>query len=454
MHKYLQILNGLESLIHSRPYKEGERLPSIRALAEQYSCNKSTIIRALSELEKQHLIYSVPKSGYYVVKRTNLQEDNETGIIDFATYAPDPDVFPYLDFQHCINKAIDTYKNDLFVYGTPKGLPSLIQTVKGQLANHQVFADQRNIIVTSGIQQALSLLTAIPFPNGKSKILIEQPGYHLFIEHLETRQLPVLGIQRTAAGIDLDELEHLFRTESIKFFYTMPRFHNPLGSSLTQQEKKKIVELAQAYDVYIVEDDYLADFEQDSKADPLYAYDNSSHVIYLKSYSKIIFPGLRIGIAVIPDALMELFNRYKRLLDIDSSMLSQAALDIYLKSGMFERHKLKIRSSYSRRSRLLNDALQQQSELNGELLTYPSPKQPCIHAHILLDSRVSIPQLINRLHKKSILLESVHKNYLTSFTKLPILKITASNAKENDIKPGILQMVEEMKQAYLKKRPQ
>ncbi|TKI89489.1 PLP-dependent aminotransferase family protein, partial [Bacillus cereus] len=70
-------------------------------------------------LEKRHIIYSVPQSGYYVVKKSGSTIENNE-IIDFASSAPDPDVFPYLDFQHCINKAIDTYKNDLFVYGTPK----------------------------------------------------------------------------------------------------------------------------------------------------------------------------------------------------------------------------------------------------------------------------------------------------------------------------------------------
>lgn len=75
------------------------------------------------------------------------------------------------------------------------------------------------------------------------------------------------------------------------------------------------------------------------KEDPIYAYDDASHVIYLKSFSKIIFPGLRVGVAVLPEVLCDSFNRFKRLMDIDSSMLSQAALELYLKSGMFERHR-------------------------------------------------------------------------------------------------------------------
>ena len=120
MYKYIHVLNDLENMIEHGEIKEGKKLPSIRSLVTQSECNKATVIRALHELETRHIIYPAPQSGYYVVKKSRSTIENKE-IIDFASSAPDPDVFPYLDFQHCMNKAIDTYKNDLFVYGTPKG---------------------------------------------------------------------------------------------------------------------------------------------------------------------------------------------------------------------------------------------------------------------------------------------------------------------------------------------
>ena len=169
-------------------------------------------------------------------------------------------------------------------------MPSLIDVVQKQLTNYQVFAKakKQNIFITSGVQQALSILAVIPFTNNKKTILIEQPGYHLFIESLQALQVPVLGIKRTSKGIDLVELERLFREEI--FFYTMPRYHNPLGTYYSQEEKKEILELAQKYNVFIVEDDYLADFEQNSKADPIYSYDDFTHVIYFKELLKSSSP--------------------------------------------------------------------------------------------------------------------------------------------------------------------
>lgn len=239
MLKYEQLIQDMEGRIERGDFKDGHKLPPIRTLAEQYECSKSTVINAYDELERRHLIYSIPKSGYYVVKRDNRSEQQEpSAMIDLTSAAPDPSVFPYVDFQHCINKAIDMYQNDLFQYGTPSGLPSLIRVLHKQLANYQVFAKPHQICITSGIQQALAILTSMPFPNQKKTVLIEQPSYHLYIQLLETYGVPVIGIKRTAQGIDFDELERLFRTGNIKLFYTMPRFHNPLGTSYSTREKK------------------------------------------------------------------------------------------------------------------------------------------------------------------------------------------------------------------------
>jgi len=445
MYKYLHILNDLENMIQNGEIKEGKKLPSIRLLVTQYECNKATVIRALQELEKRHIIYSVPQSGYYVVRKSGSFVEND-GIIDFASSAPDPDVFPYLDFQHCINKAIDTYKNDLFVYGTPKGLPSLIPVIQKQLANYQVFTKEENIFITSGVQQALAILTSIPFPNENEMILIEQPTYHLYIEYLEINKIPVIGIKRTNEGIDLNELERIFRTGKIKFFYTIPRYHHPLGTSYSKDEKEKIVLMAKKYNVFIVEDDYLADLETDSKADPLYNLDNCHHVIYLKSYSKIIFPGLRVGVAVIPPSIANDFHTYKKILDIDSPMISQAALEIYIKSGMFERHKSKINSSYYNRSIKLAETLEKVQNENSSLFTYNRQNTLGIHTCLEMQKNTVTETLIQKLGDIQISVDTIDKNYMRNFPKEKLLKLNVSNVKEDKIEEGIRKVIEEIKQ--------
>ncbi|SEG73083.1 PLP-dependent aminotransferase family protein [Paenibacillus sp. UNC499MF] len=446
MHKYEEILTDLERQIADRRYKEGGKLPSIRQLSESYRVNKSTVIRALEELESRHLIYSMPRSGYFVVKMSCDSVPVPADDINFAVSAPDPAFFPYLDFQHCINKAIDTYKNDLFVYGTPQGLPELLVRMQKLLADYQVFTSVGSLFVVSGVQQALAILAALPFPNGKTKVLIEQPGYHLFIEQLVTHGVPVMGIRRSREGIDLDELERLFKTEPVKFFYTMPRFHAPLGSSYPTEVKKKIAALARKYDVYVVEDDYLADLEPDGKADPIHAYDGGARVIYLKSFSKIMFPGLRIGMAVIPASLVDLFSRYKRIADIDSSMISQGALEIYLRSGMFERHKHKIKAAYAARSRVLRRMLEEYRPLACDAVQemVEGEAQSPVHTHLLLNASVPQTQLAERLRKKSVVIEPIGKHYLPGFPRDNYLKLNVSQAGEDEIRKGIRLLMEEL----------
>lgn len=442
MHKYFLIVNDIERQIEGGHIRSGQKLPSIRELSASYSCNKSTVIRAYTELEKRHQIYSIPQSGYYAVqKRTDDHTQTEQSVYDFSSGAPDPELFPYLDFKHCINKAIDTYKNELFVYGTPQGLPSLLKVLSKHLANYQVFTNPTNIHVTSGVQQALAVLALMPFPNGKRGVLLEQPSYYLFIQLLESYQIPVYGITRTVNGIDLDELEHLFRTEDIKFFYTMPRFHNPLGSSYTEQTKKAIALLAKKYDVYIVEDDYLADLENDTKSDPIFAYD-SSHVIYLKSYSKILFPGLRVGVTVLPSDLNTTFGNYKRLSDIDSSMLSQGALEIYIQSGMFERRKHKIRDSYSRRLQQLNKSL---LATRGIANIYPPKAVSGVYTHLVVPPQLNIPTLLSRLRKKRVILQDLYPYYLPSFEPQQVISLSVTQVSEERIETGVSLIMDEIK---------
>ncbi|PYI55694.1 PLP-dependent aminotransferase family protein [Paenibacillus flagellatus] len=443
MNKYAELMNEIERRIEDGSIRGGQKLPSIRDLSDRYGCSKSTVVRAYAELEKRHVVYSVPQSGYYaVLKRVEADRRTETPVLDFSSPAPDPELFPYLDFQHCLNKAIDTYRHHLFTYGTSQGLPSLLAVLVKHLADYQVFARPGQIAISSGVQQALSILSTMPFPGGRRTVLLEQPSYRILIELLGLHGIPAQGIVRTENGIDLDELERLFRTGDIKMFYTIPRFHNPLGTSYAEKTKKAIAELAERYGVYIVEDDYLADLETDSKSDPIHAY-APSRVVYLKSYSKMLFPGLRVGVVVLPPELQETFALYKRLSDIDSSMLSQAALEIYIRSGMFERRKQAILASYRERLARLNEAL---DACNDTKDVRHARVRAGVHTHIELPGRVHLPTLFDRLYRqKRIVLKGIDAGYLASFEKRPIVKLSITQVAEDRIADGVAAIFDEIR---------
>jgi DNA-binding transcriptional MocR family regulator len=439
--KYVSILSDIEHKIREGQYSSGQKLPSVRDASELYGCSKSTILRAYAELEKKHAIYSIPQSGYYVVENSgNWRNSLEHESIDFASASPDLNVFPYLDFQHCLNQAIDTYKYHLFTYGDSQGLETLRHTLVSHLANNQVFAKLDRIIVTSGVQQALEILAKMPFPNDKKTILVEQPSYDIYLRFLEAESLPVSTITRTAAGIDLQELEKKFKDGSIKFFYTMSRYHNPLGTSYNTEERKAIALLAAKYDVYVVEDDYMADLGIDHRFDPIYAYDQTDHIIYLKSFSKIIFPGLRLGVAVFPEALLKTFNTYKRY--VDTSFLSQAALDIYIKNGMYERHKHTICSLYAERIRILNEAVERYNQ--GGFIEV-SAVSSGVYMQFKLPRSVNLDRLLQRLTARKISVVSGKGFYLSDYKEQEkFLRISISRAQPEQIAEGVKAIIEEV----------
>lgn len=415
----------------------GSKLPSVRQLAEQFSCSKNTVIRAYNELEKDHFIFSIPKSGYYVVNKLE-QPTTSQYVVDFLSAGPDKTIMPYIEFQHCINQAIDIYKEELFSYSDQQGLYSLRVQITKYLQSLQVFTDPDRLFIVSGSQQALHLLVSMPFPNGKSNILIEQPTYFGFIESVHLHQATTFGIDLTMEGIDLERLEYIFRNNDIKFFYIVPRFQNPLGHSYTNAEKRKIVELAEKYDVYIVEDDFLGDLDPDSKSDPLFAYNPSGRIIYIKSFSKVFLPGLRVATVVLPTIMMNHFLRYKFSADFNSAVLSQGALDIYLKSGMFNSHIKTIKALYVGKMKALQEACE---SLLPSHTNFTKPVSG-FYLSIVLPDNVSAKQTVHLLKNKNIFMDDASRMFLPEFKRDNLIRLSISQVDEQFIHHGIEELAQ------------
>ncbi|MGE7949736.1 PLP-dependent aminotransferase family protein [Lysinibacillus sp. NPDC093688] len=430
--KYNEIIDEIKDQLTNGLLIAGSKLPSVRQLSEKFFCSKNTVIKAYDELEKEHLIFSIPKSGYYVVNEFQ-NPNNKSNTIDFLSAGPDKDIMPYIDFQHCINQAIDTYKEELFTYTDQQGLYSLrLQLVK-YLQSLQVFTEPDRLFVVSGSQQALNLLVSMPFPNGKNNILIEQPTYFGLIESANLQQATTFGIDLSMEGIDFNRLEYIFRNNDIKFFYIVPRFQNPLGHSYTNMEKKRIVELAEKYDVYIVEDDIFGDLDPNTKSDPLFSYNPSGRVIYIKSFSKIFLPGLRIATIVLPKLMSNNFLRYKFTADFNSSVLSQGALEIYLKNGMMNSHVKKIKELYYRKMKRLQEACELLLP-NNTLYTKPSSG---FYLTIVLPEKVTTKQTVNLLKEQNILVDDAARMFLPEYKKENLIRLSISQVNESQIHTGI-----------------
>lgn len=329
---YQTIVNDLTQAITDNYFKEGDKLPSIRKISLQYKCSKDTVQRALLELKFNNLIYPVAKSGYYVLGNIKDSQSDSTKSLEQVNHEA------FEDFKQCLNQALNHQENQLFnYYHKEEGLDELIKSLSHYFINNQVFTSLKNIMVTSGSQQALYILSQMPFPNGNQTILIEKPSYSRMENLLTTLKIPYQTIERHFHGIDLKTLEEIFKEGNIKFFYTISRFSNPFGLSYTKEEKEKIVDLAKQYQVYIVEDDYLGDFAKGNDS-PIHYYDTNDRVIYLKSFSITVFPSLRIAALVLPLELRIDFIRHKSLIDLDTNLIMQKALALYLSNGMFSKN--------------------------------------------------------------------------------------------------------------------
>ena len=433
MLKYEKIIKYINNEISSGELMYMKKLPSIRTIAKMFNCSIGTVIKAYDKLEEDHVIYSSPKSGYYVLMNFHNNKTLSNSIIDFSSTVPDVDTFPYKSFQYCLNESIESYKETLFSYSDPRGLSSLIKVLTKHLQQYQIFTKPENIIITSSSQQALNILSVMPFPNEKLNVLVEQPTYYGMIKSLELNNIPALGIERGLDGIDLNKLEHIFKYGNVKFFYTIPRFHNPTGTSYSKKEKEAIVKMAEKYDVYIVEDDITADLDINRKNDPIFSYDDSSKVIYLKSYSKILMPGLRVAALVLPELLINTFLDYKRWTDMNSPILSQGALEIYLKNGMFDMHKKEVIKLYTERLMHLKKILSRLSKTEYKWNVPQSGYFACIYA----ENNLQCNKIVDSLKNEHIELFDTSLCFLKKNINYNFFRISISKTDKEQIEKGV-----------------
>ncbi len=335
------ILEGIREGIH----KEGERLPSCRKLASQLKVNKITVNKAYECLEQQHYVYSIPRGGYYVVHDLPEGKTSER-LIDFTAVKPQEELIPFRAFTHAMNKAIDIYKGTLFSDNSPMGMKSLREALVDMFAKESIYCTADGLMVTHGAQQGIDLVLQALFLGQQGQLLIESPTYSLALKRARQLNIDMVTIERSDQGLDIAFLEDLFKTHYIKCFYIMPRYHNPTGYSLSETQKRQIVTLCAKYKVFIIEDDYLGDLRDKQAGAPMHYYDTENTVIYLRSFSKTFMPSIRLGALVCPHVLMQELVAIKKTVDLSTAALSQSALEVFICSGMYEKHKRKIKKIY------------------------------------------------------------------------------------------------------------
>ncbi len=331
--KYLQIYNHIKKIIVEKQIKENEKLPPIRKLAQHIGVNNTTIVKVYELLENEGYVYKTVGSGTFVSMIKTSKDEiivKKDGVIHFESGNPSTDIFPIEDFKNAVNMALSKDGSSIFEYDEGLGSDDLRQKIVYHLKDKGIKTTKENIQVISGAQQGIDIVCK-GLINYCDVVFVEEPTYSGAIEVFKSRGAKIVSIPMLDDGIDIGILKLKLEKIKPKLIYTMPNFQNPTGISYSTYKKKKLIELAEKYDFYIVEDDFISDFKFDSQDNkPLKSYDDKNRVIYIKSFSKILMPGLRIGIVDIPSELLKKVLWAKHSSDISTPGLIQKSMYYYM----------------------------------------------------------------------------------------------------------------------------
>jgi DNA-binding transcriptional MocR family regulator len=378
---YMQIVEQIQQHIRTGALPLGSRLPPIRELAVDLGLTRLTVHNAYAELQADGWIESHVGRGTYVAKRVDfdtvpapyttpiipepepgalgevMRLAHQSEIISFAQAAADPATFPLREWSRALQHVMAEGNPQVFNYGMTQGELVLREQLAQLLLDRAVQVPPEHIIVTSGAQQGIDIvIRALVRPN--DTILVEQPGYLGVIERIKLQGIHAVGVPMDEEGILPGALEAAIEAHHPRLLYMVPTFQNPTGVSMSLERQQEILAIAKRHELVILEDDIYGSLSYDGPSPlPLKARDSSGLVIYLSSFSKMLMPGIRVGLlAVAPPRLGSLIAA-KRLSDLHSPPLIQYALADYLQRGGFAAHLRTIRSVYRERRDIFTDCL-------------------------------------------------------------------------------------------------
>ena len=298
-------------------------------------------------------------SWTHTLKQSSIQQLLELtarpDIISFALGLPAAELFPAAAFARV---AADLLERDPVALQYQPALRVLKAQIVQLMARRGVACREEQIFLTTGAQQAMSLLTRLLLDPG-GQVLVEETIYSGFLQAIEPLQPQIATVPTDGAtGIDVEAVEALLRRgQRPALIYAISDGHNPVAVSLSQAKRERLVELAQQYGVPIIEDDAYGFLSYtDSPLPPMRALD-ADWVFYIGSFSKILAPGLRVGWLIVPEELTPKLAVIKEATDINTSTFAQRLIAAYLDTGAFPAHLAGLRREYRARRDAMDAAL-------------------------------------------------------------------------------------------------
>ncbi len=377
----LRLQNAVRRLIIDGHLGEGERLPSTRTLATDLGLARDTIEAAYQHLEMEGFLERRMGSGTYVsasehrfignrkskgqrypsglpprlneLSRRGQAIARSGGVPDHAcprpfVVLPDVQSFPLETWLKLHAKVIRGIKRETLLYADPMGYPPLREEIARYLSAHRgVECSAEKILVLNSSQQALGLIANLLMEPGE-RVGIEEPGFHGARQAFRSADLVLESIPVDEEGISSDRVEQL--GTDIRAVYVTPSHQYPLGATLFLQRRLALVRWAELTRGWIIEDDYDSEFRYDGR--PIAAIQSlapSGRVLYVGTFSKVLFPGLRLAYLVLPPSLVPAFVCARTLVDGHTAVISQAVLTEFMREGHFTTHIRRMRQIYHAR---------------------------------------------------------------------------------------------------------
>jgi DNA-binding transcriptional MocR family regulator len=397
MKLYDKVAKGLRENIHTGLFVAGDKLPSIRQLVTQYSVSISTVQKAYHQLEMENLIEARPKSGYFVSLVTQMPARPKTSRpaqrpIDVSQWQQVLEVLltkeglDSVQLQHAmpnmtepsmkplLKKMTELMRHQVALslpYGDIKGAKVLREQIAKLVITSGCQLHPDDLVITSGCQEALSVCLRAVAETGDI-VAVESPSFYGSMQAIKTANLKALEIPTNAdSGLSIEALELALEQWPIKAILVTPTCNNPMGYTMSEEDKQRLYKLAQSYDICIIEDDIYGDISyQSPRPKTIKSFDDDGRVLLCSSFSKAVAPGIRVG-WIAPGRYRDKVTHIKYVSSSMCPTLPQLAIADFIQSGGYNRHTRRVRLVYKQgRDHLI----------------------ACIKRYFPQDTRISFPQ--------------------------------------------------------------
>jgi DNA-binding transcriptional MocR family regulator len=392
---YHKVYHQLRYQILSGERPIGSQMPPERKLAEELGVSRNTVVRAYDELEAEGFIAGRMGSGRYVqplppassLSRIDWQGGQPLdSLIDYPSHMADllsvfvhhPDSFNFAHGEggkHTVKTSgfaeylrTTSERLDSYYFTAVQGHPLLREQIVKWMDVEQVSSPEQ-VLITSGSQEGLYLIARLLARPGDA-VVTEMPTYFGSLQLFQSLGMRIIPIPMDAHGMDTHVLESVLARYRPRFLYTVPTFHNPTGATLSLERRKQLLAISEKYQLPIVEDDAYRHLHlEEEPPPPLKQLDDSGRVIYLNTFSKILFPGLRIGWIAATRPIIQMLSRFKEL-SITTNTLGQVALAEYLRDQRLAPHLAHVRSLYREQAQAMEVHLARLKDLG---ISYEKP---------------------------------------------------------------------------------